>query len=102
MAKYILKGTDPMYNSWGYWIKGVDMSFGKIGFFSDELCFNSKNEAKRQLHRMMHPRKGKWKWLRTGITYRNFEIITLVKCQAGKFTWWLDPNYTTPKEFLGK
>lgn len=43
MAKYILKGTDPMYNSWGYWIKGVDMSFGKIGFFSDELCFNSKN-----------------------------------------------------------
>lgn len=102
MAKYILKGTDPMYNSSSYWIKGCRMAFGKVGWFNNDFCFNSKREAKRWIHRMLHPKNGEYKWLRTGISYRNFEVVTLVKVKIGKYTYWLDPTYMTPKEFLGK
>lgn len=84
-CKYILKLTDPMYNSWAYCYNGLLHPMGNHGFFTEESVFNTSEEAKQHIQWMLNSG-----WYRHDITESSFEIIEVWQHDKHGSFWYTD------------
>ena len=70
--------------------KGLFECFGYSTMFDKESCFNSKNEAKRYISKLLRERKLTGGRLRPDITRKNFSIHQVYQCNKLKYVYMLN------------
>lgn len=69
-TKYVIKLTDPQFSGYIYCIKDCIPPFNSHEFFSEDCCFDTKEDALDHLKVMLASG-----WYRHDITEANFEIV---------------------------
>lgn len=90
---FIIKLTDPQYNSYGYVWKDCIHCMGKHGFFYEVNVFRTEQDAEQHIQTCLNSG-----WYRPDITRDNFEIIEVHQHEGYGSAYYTDEYF---KKFEG-